>query len=127
MLDPLPAGQTERDVAKNSVSRRFVALTRARLTAWLAQPLDGLDVRVVLIDGLHFRDHVILLGLGDRGRAQARARAPRGHYGDAEAFCPRRVASGIALVDARSDRRSPPCAEGVCDPPRTFDFGLFLP
>jgi putative transposase len=64
VLDPLPAGQTERAVAKSSVSRRFVALTRARLTAWLAQPLDTLDVRVVLIDGLHFRDHVILLALG---------------------------------------------------------------
>jgi transposase-like protein len=64
VLDPLPAGRAERAVAKSSVSRRFVALTRARLTAWLAQPLDALDVRVVLIDGLHFRDHVILLALG---------------------------------------------------------------
>jgi putative transposase len=27
-------------------------------------PLDGLDSRLVLIDGLHFRDHVILLALG---------------------------------------------------------------
>jgi putative transposase len=63
-LDPLPAGRTEHAVAKSSVSRRFVALTRARLTAWLAQPLDALDVRVILIDGLHFRDHVILVALG---------------------------------------------------------------
>jgi transposase-like protein len=64
VLDPLPIGRTEHAVAKSSVSRRFVALTRAQLTAWLAQPLDALDVRVVLIDGLHFRDHVILLALG---------------------------------------------------------------
>jgi len=63
-LDPLPAGIRERAVAKSSVSRRFVALTSARLTTWLAQPLDGLDLRVVLIDGLHFRDHVILLAVG---------------------------------------------------------------
>jgi transposase-like protein len=63
-LDPLPAGRTEHGVAKSSVSRRFVALTRRRLTAWLAQPLETLDVRVILIDGLHFRDHVILLALG---------------------------------------------------------------
>jgi len=63
-LDPLPAGRTEHAVAKSSVSRRFVALTRTRLTAWLAQPLDALAVRVILIDGLHFRDHVILLALG---------------------------------------------------------------
>jgi transposase-like protein len=63
-LDPLPAGGRERSVAKSSVSRRFVALTRTQLTTWLSQPLDHLDVRVILIDGLHFRDHVILLALG---------------------------------------------------------------
>src|SRR5439155_899182 len=63
-LDPLPAGIGERAVSKSSVSRRFVALTSAQLTAWLAQPLDGLDVRIILIDGLHFRDHVILVALG---------------------------------------------------------------
>ncbi len=63
-LDPLPAGRAERAVKKSSVSRRFVALTRAQLVAWLAQPLERLAVRVVLIDGLHFRDHVILLALG---------------------------------------------------------------
>ena len=44
VLDPLPTGRTERAVGKSSVSRRFVALTRAQLTVWLAQPLDGLDV-----------------------------------------------------------------------------------
>jgi putative transposase len=63
-LDPLPPGRHERAVAKSSVSRRFVALTRMQLTTWLSQPLDALDVRVILIDGLHFRDHVILLALG---------------------------------------------------------------
>jgi len=63
-LDPLPAGVGERTVSKSSVSRRFVALTSAQLTTWLAQPLDGLDVRIILIDGLHFRDHVILVALG---------------------------------------------------------------
>ena len=63
-LDPLAAARRERSVAKSSVSRRFVALTKAQLTTWLNQPLDELDVRVILIDGLHFRDHVILLALG---------------------------------------------------------------
>jgi transposase-like protein len=63
-LDPLPAGRRERAVSKSSVSRRFVALTSAPLTRWLAQPLDDLDIRSLLIDGLHFRDHVILVALG---------------------------------------------------------------
>src|SRR5438034_5699948 len=63
-LDPLPAGVGERAVSRSSVSRRFVALTSAQLTTWLAQHLDGLEVRIILIDGLHFRDHVILVALG---------------------------------------------------------------
>jgi putative transposase len=63
-LDPLPPGWPERSVSKSAVSRRFVALSAARLTAWLAQPLDGVEVRVVVIDGLHFREHVVLLALG---------------------------------------------------------------
>jgi putative transposase len=69
-LDPLPAGTQERAVAQSSASRRFVALTKARVTTWLAQPLDALDVRVVVIDGLHFRDHVIVLALGVDSQGQ---------------------------------------------------------
>jgi putative transposase len=63
-LEPLPADVPERGVSKSAVSRRFVALTTARLATWLATPLAGLDIRLVLIDGLHFRDHVILLAVG---------------------------------------------------------------
>jgi putative transposase len=63
-LDPLPPGVSERAISKSAVSRRFVALTSHKLTTWLAAPLDGLDLRVLFIDGLHFRDHVILLVLG---------------------------------------------------------------
>jgi transposase-like protein len=63
-LDPLPAGRRERAVSKSSVSRRFVALTSTQLTTWLARPLDDLRIRVVLIDGLHFREHVVLFALG---------------------------------------------------------------
>jgi transposase-like protein len=83
VLDPLPVGRTERAVAKSSVSRRFVALTRAQLLTWLAQPLDALDVRVVLIDGLHFRDHVILLALGIAADGQKHVLAlPAGAHDD---------------------------------------------
>ena len=63
-LDPLPEGVAERAISKSAVSRRFVALTTNKLTTWLAAPLDGLDIRILFIDGLHFRDHVILLVLG---------------------------------------------------------------
>lgn len=63
-LDPVPAGVRERATSKSAVSRRFVALTRSRVALWLALPLEDLDIRVILIDGIHFRDHVILLALG---------------------------------------------------------------
>jgi transposase-like protein len=63
-LDPLPAEEVERSVSKSSVSRRFVAMSSRMLTAWLSQPLDHFDVRVVIIDGLFFRDHCILMALG---------------------------------------------------------------
>ena len=63
-LDPLPVGTRERAVSKSSVSRRFVALTSMQLATWLARPLADLAVRIIFIDGLHFRDHVVLLALG---------------------------------------------------------------
>jgi putative transposase len=34
------------------------------VATWLARPLDDLTVRVIFIDGLHFREHVILIALG---------------------------------------------------------------
>jgi putative transposase len=57
-------------VSKSSVSRRFVALASAQLTTWLARPLDDLEVRIVFLDGLHFRDHVVLLVLGVDAKGQ---------------------------------------------------------
>src|SRR5262249_44396950 len=69
-LDPLPTGTRKRAVSKSSVSRHFVALTSAQLTTWLARPLVDLEVRSVFLDGLHFRDHVILLALGVDSQGQ---------------------------------------------------------
>ena len=63
-LEPLPEALTERSVSKSSVSRRFVALSRKQMTAWLSRPLDAIDVRVITIDGIVFRDHTILIAVG---------------------------------------------------------------
>jgi putative transposase len=76
-LDPLPTGTRERAVSKSSVSRRFVALTSAQLTTWLSRPLDALDVRIICLDGLHFRDHVVLLALGVDSQGQKHVLALR--------------------------------------------------
>jgi hypothetical protein len=45
-----------------------VALSAERLAAWMGRPLGKLDVRVVLVDGLHFREHVVLIALGPQAR-----------------------------------------------------------
>ena len=39
-------------------------LSQQQLAQWLARPLGDLDLPVVMIDGIHFRDRVILLVLG---------------------------------------------------------------
>jgi hypothetical protein len=63
-LEPLPAGERERATSRSAVSRRFVALTAQRLAEAFAAPLGELDLRVVMIDGIAFRDHCVLLALG---------------------------------------------------------------
>lgn len=63
-LEPLPEGYPERSVSRSSVSRRFVALTQKQLVQWLHRPLGELALRVILVDGIVFRDHTILVALG---------------------------------------------------------------
>jgi transposase-like protein len=63
-LDPLPAGESAGAVSKSAVSRRFVALSSERLEQWLASRLDHGPLPVVMIDGVHFKDRVVLVALG---------------------------------------------------------------
>jgi transposase-like protein len=63
-LDALPPPEVARCTSKSAVSRRFVALSQSQLDEWLRRPLDELDLPVVMIDGIHFHDRVILVALG---------------------------------------------------------------
>lgn len=63
-LDPLPVDEVQSAASKSAVSRRFVALSSAQLADWLSRRLDALDLPVVMIDGIHFRDRVVLVALG---------------------------------------------------------------
>src|SRR2546427_5526065 len=47
---PSPAGS---GLSKSAVSRRFVAMSAAHMTKWLASDLSGLDLLVIQIDGIH--------------------------------------------------------------------------
>jgi putative transposase len=63
-----PVGeQIERTAAatsKSAVSRRFVAATETALTELLARPLDEFDLVALMIDGVHFGEHVCVVALG---------------------------------------------------------------
>ena len=63
-LEPLGTGVEARGTSKSAVSRRFVVATAARVEEQLSRPLGELQLTAVMIDGIHFGEHVVLLALG---------------------------------------------------------------
>lgn len=49
-------------LSKSAVSRRFKALTEARLAEWMASDLSQPDLLVIQIDGLHMDDNLLMVG-----------------------------------------------------------------
>jgi transposase-like protein len=70
VLDPLPADEREVSVSRSAVSRRFVAESAEVVSTYLKRPLGELDLRVIAIDGIVFRDHTILIALGVTSSAE---------------------------------------------------------
>lgn len=69
-LDPLPVDELQSAVSKSAVSRRFVALSSVQLAEWLSRRIDAVDLPVVMIDGIYFRDRVVLVALGFDSRGK---------------------------------------------------------
>ena len=63
-LDPLPDEMEDRSTSKSSVSRRYVAMTTKQMTSWLTTPLGDRHFPIVMIDGIHLGDHLVLIALG---------------------------------------------------------------
>jgi transposase-like protein len=63
-LEPLGAGVHSRGTSKSAVSRRFVAATSVRVEEQLARSLGELKLAALMIDGIYFGEHVILVALG---------------------------------------------------------------
>lgn len=63
-LEPLPAELPSRGTSRSAVSRRFVAATERQMAEWLGRELGSLELGVVMIDGIHIDDHVLLVALG---------------------------------------------------------------
>jgi len=63
-LEPLPQEVAVRGISKSAVSERFVVGTQRRLTELMRRDLSGLKLVALLIDGVHFAEHVVLAGVG---------------------------------------------------------------
>ena len=63
-LEALPAEVETLGTSKSEVSRTFVARTEAQLAEFLQRPLGDLDLPVIMLDGFHVDDHVLLVALG---------------------------------------------------------------
>jgi transposase-like protein len=63
-----PVGQkverAARSTSKSAVSRRFVAATETALAELLDADLSGLDLVALMIDGVHFGEHLCVVALG---------------------------------------------------------------
>ena len=63
-----PVGEaTEREArstSRSAVSRKFVAMTEHALADLLARDLTDLDLVAIMIDGVHFADHLCVVALG---------------------------------------------------------------
>ena len=56
----VPAGSGA-GLSRSAASRRFVALSAARMKEWMASDLSGLDILVVQIDGIHIGEDLVLV------------------------------------------------------------------
>ena len=63
-LEPVIPDLAPFATSKSAVSRRFVAMSQARLEAALSQPLGDRTWAALLIDGIEFHEHVVLIVLG---------------------------------------------------------------
>src|SRR5437868_1205091 len=67
-------------LSKSAVSRRFVALSAARMKEWMASDLSGLDLLVIQIDGIHMDEDLILvaaIGVDAKGAISIRSASSR--------------------------------------------------
>jgi putative transposase len=65
-LEPVGAEVEQRatSTSKSAISRRFVKATETALTELLSRPLHELDLVALMLDGVHFGEHVCVVALG---------------------------------------------------------------
>jgi putative transposase len=63
-LEPLPEEIAVSGISKSAVSERFVVGTEKKLAELMRRRLSSLKLIAVMIDGVHFADHVVLVAIG---------------------------------------------------------------
>ncbi|MGV1028547.1 MAG: IS256 family transposase [Dermatophilaceae bacterium] len=65
-LEPVGEGieATSASTSKSAVSRRFIAMTETALADLLVKDLSEVDLVALMIDGVHFADHLCVVALG---------------------------------------------------------------
>jgi putative transposase len=63
-LEPLPEEVEVRGISKSAISERFVIGTQRRLAELMRRDLSRLKLLALLIDGVHFAEHVVLAAVG---------------------------------------------------------------
>jgi putative transposase len=63
-LEPLPDEFHVHGISKSAVSERFVVGTASKLAALMKRKLSGLKLCAVMIDGVHFAEHMVLAAIG---------------------------------------------------------------
>jgi len=68
-LEPLPEAVAVRGISKSAVSERFVYGTERKLAELMSRELRELKLVALMIDGVHFAEHVVLaaVGVDERG------------------------------------------------------------
>lgn len=60
-------GDVGSGTSKSEVSRRFVAMTQARMEKALGAPVGAVEWAALMVDGIEFADHVVIIALGIDG------------------------------------------------------------
>ena len=63
-LEDIPADLKTRGTSKSSVSRRFIQGTQKKLDELMGRDLSQYNFLGIMIDGIHFADHVVMVALG---------------------------------------------------------------
>jgi putative transposase len=95
-LEPVAPTVEESGTSKSAVSRRFVAKTEAQLDEALGESLKDRRWAGLMVDGLHFHDHLVLILLGIDESGQKHVLGFREGTTENETVCRELLADAVA-------------------------------